>query len=110
MSRAVDASPKFNQTVKVKGLVLQTKNAPQGPKKIKIFVNRSSVGFEDVEDAEEPEAAQILELSEEQIVNGTVIPLRFVRFQSVSSLQVSTLSPLLSRHSLRSWVDCYRSS
>lgn len=69
-------------------MVLLGQNASQGPKKIKLLVNKADVTFEDVEDAEEPEVAQILELTEEQVSNGVPIPLRFVRFQSVTSLQV----------------------
>jgi hypothetical protein len=52
------------------------------------LVNHPSIGFEDVEDAVEPEAAQILELSEAQVKNGEKVPLRFVRFQNVNSLHV----------------------
>jgi PITH domain len=57
---------------------------------IKLLVNRNAIGFEDVEDAEEPEVAQILEISEDAIKEGRQIDLRFVRFQSVNSLHVST--------------------
>jgi hypothetical protein len=42
-----------------------------------------------VEDASEPDAAQVLELSREDVVEeGKRIFLRFVRFQSVNSLHV----------------------
>lgn len=57
---------------------------------IKLLVNRNAIGFEDVEDAEEPEAAQVLDLPEDVIKEGRPIDLRFVRFQSVNSLHVST--------------------
>ena len=60
----------------------------QAPKNIKLFVNRPSLGFEDVEDASEPEAAQVLELSNEDVKEGNRIVLRFVRFQTVNSLHV----------------------
>jgi len=36
--------------------------------------------------------AQVLELTEEQVTNGTPIPLRFVRFQAVSSLHIFVAS------------------
>jgi len=55
------------------------------------MVNRSSIGFEDVEDAVEPAVAQILDLTEEQVEEGQKIALRFVRFQNVNSLHVSPL-------------------
>ena len=48
-------------------------------------------GFEDVEDASEPEAAQVLELSSEDVEQGKPIQLRFVRFQSVGSIHVRML-------------------
>jgi hypothetical protein len=67
---------------------VQTADASQGPKLIKVLVNKGNATFEDVEDAQEPEVAQILELTEEQVRDGIPVPLRFVRFQSVSSLQV----------------------
>lgn len=82
----------FNQAVKVKSLLLHTagsQEGPKGPKLIKLLVNRPAIGFEDVEDAEEPEATQILEISEETVKEGSPIELRFVRFQSVTSLHVS---------------------
>jgi len=60
----------------------------QAPKDIKLLVNRPSLGFEDVEDASEPEAAQILELSNEDVKKGNRIILRFVRFQAVNSLHI----------------------
>lgn len=58
------------------------------PKLIKIAVNNPNIGFEDIESANEPQVAQILELTEEQVTNGSPIPLRFVRFQAVLSLHV----------------------
>jgi len=41
-----------------------------------------------VEDASEPDAAQVLELSPEDVSEGKRIFLRFVRFQSVNSLHI----------------------
>jgi hypothetical protein len=54
-----------------------------------LLVNRPSLGFEDVEDASEPDVAQVLELSKAEAEEGRRIPLRYVRFQSVNSLHVS---------------------
>jgi hypothetical protein len=88
----------FNQAVRVKSVVLHTANSLEGPKLIKLLVNRSAIGFEDVEDAEEPEAAQILELSEDSVKEGLPIDLRFVRFQSVNSLHVSEASGCVTEH------------
>ncbi|KAI0282139.1 PITH domain-containing protein [Russula aff. rugulosa BPL654] len=78
----------FNQAVRVKSLVLHTANSQEGPKLIKLLINRNALGFEDVEDAEEPEAALVQELSEDTVKEGEQIVLRFVRFQSVNSLHI----------------------
>jgi len=53
------------------------------------MANRSSIGFEDVEDAVEPAVAQVLDLTKEQVEEGQKIVLRFVRFQNVNSIHVS---------------------
>lgn len=82
----------FNQTVRVRSIVIKSANLPQAPKEIKILVNRQSVGFEDVQDAREPEVAQALELTEDQVKEGKQIPLRFVRFQTVNSLHIFVAS------------------
>jgi hypothetical protein len=70
--------------------LITSKEPSQAPKNVKLFINRQAIGFEDVEDAQEPEAAQVLELSTEDVKEGAApIKLRFVRFQSVNSLHVS---------------------
>ncbi|KAJ7043380.1 galactose-binding domain-like protein [Mycena alexandri] len=76
----------FHQTVRVRALVIKSSGGEQAPKRVKLFVNRPSLGFDDVQDAEEPEAAQVLDISEEDVKSGRPIPLRFVRFQTVTSL------------------------
>ncbi|ETW85649.1 thioredoxin-like protein [Heterobasidion irregulare TC 32-1] len=82
----------FNQVVRVRSIVIQSSILAQAPKSIKLFVNRPSLGFDDVEDAQEPEAAQVLELTEEQVKEGKPIQLRFVRFQAVNSLHIFVAS------------------
>lgn len=57
----------FIQTVRVRSISIAAKDLPNAPKVIKLFINRPSLGFEDVEDAKEPEASQIIELSEDDI-------------------------------------------
>ena len=96
------ANVQFNQTVRPRFLVLQTaaEHISQGPKLIKLFINRPAIGFEDVEDAKEPDAAQVIELTEEQVKEGKPIPLRFVRFQSVSILHVSVYLLSAFRHKM----------
>ncbi|KAF8503722.1 PITH domain-containing protein [Russula emetica] len=79
----------FNQAVRIKSIVLHTAtNSHEGPKLIKLLINKSALGFEDVEDAEEPEAALVQELTEDTVKEGRQIDLKFVRFQSVNSLHI----------------------
>ncbi|KAL1745435.1 PITH domain-containing protein [Schizophyllum fasciatum] len=82
----------FNQAVRIRSLVLHTANASQGPKLVKLFVNRPNIGFEDVEDASDGEVAQTIELTEDDVRSGKPIALRFVRFQSVNSLHLFVAS------------------
>lgn len=77
----------FNQTVKIRSIALQTANVVQAPKTIRLFINRPSLTFSDVEDADD--FVQEIELGEDDVREGKKISLRFVRFQSVTSLHVS---------------------
>ncbi|ESK90059.1 thioredoxin-like protein 1 [Moniliophthora roreri MCA 2997] len=81
----------FNQTVRVKSIIIKSEDTSKAPKLIKLTVNKPSLGFDDVADAKEPAVAQIFELSEED-VKGKPIQLRFVRFQSVNSLHIFVAS------------------
>jgi len=79
----------FNQTVRVRSIVIQSQSSLQAPKIIKLLVNRQSIGFEDVEDATEPNTcAQVLDLSKDDVITGKHVALRYVRFQAVNSLHV----------------------
>ncbi|KAF8522152.1 DUF1000-domain-containing protein [Hysterangium stoloniferum] len=82
----------FNQTVRVRSIILHTSTVSQGPKKIKLLTNKPALGFEDVEDQIEPEVAQVLELNEDTVKEGRHIPLRYVRFQTVNSLHIFVAS------------------
>ena len=73
----------------MRSIILQTSDSSHGPQKIKLLTNRPSLGFEDVEDQEEPAVAQVLEIPDDVINEGKHITLRFVRFQTVNSLHVS---------------------
>jgi len=79
----------FHQTVRIKALRVRSHEPSQGPLVVKVLVNQPSIGFEEVQDAQEPEVAQVVQLSEEDVRVGKLIPLRFVRFQSVNSVHVS---------------------
>lgn len=59
----------------------------QAPRKIKLLINRPTLGFDDVDDGE---VAQEFELTEDQVREGKKIPLRYVRFQAVNTLHVRT--------------------
>lgn len=84
------AMHQFNRRVRIRSIILHSADPQSGPKVIKLLVNRTAIGFEDVQDAEEPEVAQVLEVSDNTIREGQPIVLRYVRFQSVDSLHVST--------------------
>ena len=72
----------------MQAISIKANELAHAPKLIKIAVNNPNIGFEDIESANEPQVAQVLELTEEQVTNGSPVPLRFVRFQAVSSLHV----------------------
>jgi len=80
----------FNQTVRVRSISIQSSTAASAPKDIKLFINKPSIGFEDVESDED--ASQILSLTEGDVKDGKRIPLKFVRFQSVNSLHIFVAS------------------
>jgi len=82
----------FNQSVRVRSVVLQSSQPEQAPKTIKLIVNRPSLAFNDVEDANEKDFAQVIELSDVDVKEGRRVPLRFVRFQSVNSLHIFVAS------------------
>lgn len=73
----------------MRSIVLHTSNLDQAPRRIKVVVNRPNLGFADIEDAEEPEVAQVLDLGKDDVRDGKPVGLRFVRFQTVNSLHVS---------------------
>lgn len=69
----------------------------QAPKVVKVFINLPrSMGFDD---AERSEATQLLELADEDCKEDGLIPLRYVKFQNVQSVTVST-RPTEERESL----------
>ncbi|KAJ1309797.1 hypothetical protein OPQ81_006562 [Rhizoctonia solani] len=83
----------FNQSVRIRSIIIYTADAPHAPKAIKLAINRPALGFEDVESATEPDMAQVIkELSPDDIANSRRIPLRYVRFQSVRSLHIFVAS------------------
>uniref|UniRef100_A0A7S0YTQ9 PITH domain-containing protein n=1 Tax=Hemiselmis tepida TaxID=464990 RepID=A0A7S0YTQ9_9CRYP len=75
----------FNQTVKVHSISIKALDADKAPNQIKLFSNPIGLGFDS---AESDPGTQILDLTPEQVAEGTVVPLRFVKFQAVNSLAI----------------------
>uniref|UniRef100_A0A8D1G804 Thioredoxin like 1 n=2 Tax=Sus scrofa TaxID=9823 RepID=A0A8D1G804_PIG len=77
----------FNQPVKLYSMKFQGPDNGQGPKYVKIFINlpRSM----DFEEAERSEPTQALELTEDDIKEDGIVPLRYVKFQNVNSVTCS---------------------
>lgn len=73
----------FNQIVKIHSLRLNGP-ADKGPKTVKVFINQPKTL--DFESADSMEPVQTIELTPELLADGSVVPLRYVKFQSVSSI------------------------
>ncbi|KAG8910664.1 hypothetical protein FRC01_006203 [Tulasnella sp. 417] len=78
----------FNQVVRIRSIVIHTKEAAKGPKDIKIDINKPSIGFDDIEDAKEPAVVQEIAVPEDFVAEGKHVHLRFVRLQRVNSLHI----------------------
>lgn len=76
---------RFQKTVKLHSLSVKALNPDHAPTSLKIFVNPISIGFDE---AEAQTSTQTLELASDQVVDGAVIPVKFVKFQSVNSLTI----------------------
>lgn len=74
----------FNQPVKLHSLKVK---APEdkGPKTMKLFINQPHTL--DFDQADSMEAVQLLQL-EAKDLDGTLVPLRYVKFQNVQNLQI----------------------
>ncbi|KAF9928912.1 Thioredoxin-like protein 1, partial [Modicella reniformis] len=69
--------------VKLHSLKIVPKDVANAPKTIKLYVNRLSLGFDE---AESVEPTQVISLTEEHYQGNGLIPLRFVKFQNVTSI------------------------
>jgi len=75
----------FRSPVKINSIrVLGEMQDETAPKTIKVFQNKNHIGFSEAED-EEP--TQVLNLTEDHL-KGKAYELRFVKFQSVTTLQL----------------------
>jgi len=73
----------FNQAVKLHSLSVLAVDGDRAPKTLKIFTNKHAMDFQS---AESTPAVQELDLSADDVEKGTLIPLKFVKFQSVNSV------------------------
>ena len=71
----------------MRSLVFHTSDPSLGPKTVKVIVNKPNLGFEDFEN--DNAVTQVLEVTEEDLQESKKINVRFVRFQSVTTLSVS---------------------
>ncbi|KAL8572353.1 hypothetical protein ACOMHN_023122 [Nucella lapillus] len=75
----------FNQAVKIHSMRVEASNE-NGPKTIKVFINQPTTLDFDRADGMEP--VQQLELTAEDMREGAIIPLKFVKFQNVQNVTV----------------------
>ncbi|OWF41354.1 thioredoxin-like protein 1 [Mizuhopecten yessoensis] len=75
----------FNQSVKLHSLKIYGP-AENGPKTVKIFQNLPNTL--DFDKAENMEPTQTLELTPEDVMEGTLINLRYVKYQNVQSITI----------------------
>ncbi|XP_014669450.1 PREDICTED: thioredoxin-like protein 1 [Priapulus caudatus] len=73
----------FNQAIKLHSLKIKGP-AENGPKTIKMFVNQTRTLDFDSADSMTP--VQAIDLAEEDLMEGELIPLRFVKFQNVNNI------------------------
>lgn len=74
----------FSQVVKLHSLVVKAP-AEDGPKTLKLYVNRQSMGFSNVADFP---VTDTVVLSEEHLDGSQPLALKFVKFQNVRSLAI----------------------
>lgn len=74
----------FNQVVKIHSIAIE---APidNGPKTVKLFINRQAIDFND---AKNNESVQTIEFEPKHLAEGNPFELRFVKFQSVQSISL----------------------
>ncbi|KAJ7393800.1 Thioredoxin-like protein 1 [Desmophyllum pertusum] len=74
----------FNQAIKLHSLKIQGPDDGRGPKSIKLFTNLTK--SMDFDSAESFQAVFTLELTPDDLIEDVIIPLKYVKFQNVSSL------------------------
>jgi len=76
---------KFKQSVRLHSIALKSLEADKAPKKIKLFVNPVNMSFDS---AESDPCTQELDLTSDNVTEGSTVNLRYVKFQSVNSLSI----------------------
>ncbi|XP_074661371.1 thioredoxin-like protein 1 [Tubulanus polymorphus] len=79
-------SLEFSQPVKLHSLKMYAPDDGTAPKTIKLFTNRPQTL--DFDSAESMDAIQKIQLTPDDVKEGTLIPLRYVKFQNVSSVSI----------------------
>ncbi|KAF8977087.1 Thioredoxin-like protein 1 [Entomortierella lignicola] len=73
----------FNQAIKLHSIKIIPKDIAHAPKTIKLYVNKLTLGFEEADSVQE---TQTIVLSNSEYEGNGLIPLRFVKFQNVTSV------------------------
>ena len=72
----------FNQSVRISSLSFVAKNNAQAPKTIKLFVNSRALDFDRADSSVDTQTITLTPAD----LTGNPVPLRFVKFQDVSSI------------------------
>lgn len=75
----------FKSAVKLSGLKIKSTSLEGAPTSIKLFINKTNMGFDD---ANEEKPTEVLSLNPQDCYNGIDIPLTYVRYQFVSDITV----------------------
>eukprot|EP00286_Rhodomonas_abbreviata_P029621 CAMPEP_0181315684 /NCGR_PEP_ID=MMETSP1101-20121128/15505_1 /TAXON_ID=46948 /ORGANISM="Rhodomonas abbreviata, Strain Caron Lab Isolate" /LENGTH=172 /DNA_ID=CAMNT_0023422905 /DNA_START=8 /DNA_END=526 /DNA_ORIENTATION=+ len=76
---------RFKQAVRIHSISVKGLDADKAPKALKLFADPCNIGFDS---AESSAGTQVVTLTPEAVADGTVVPLRFVKFQSVNFLSI----------------------
>ncbi|CAB4390608.1 unnamed protein product [Rhizophagus irregularis] len=81
----------FNQAVKIHSIKLVPRDMEHAPKTIKIYANRLNIGFDETDSIEE---TQSINLTKTDYEKNDIIPLRFVKFQSITNIALFVMDNL----------------
>ncbi|KAI8369754.1 PITH domain-containing protein [Blakeslea trispora] len=73
----------FNQPVKLHSIQFKVPSVDHAPKTIKLYANRTVLGFDDTDSVKE---TQTIELKPEDFEQDAIVPLRFVKYQNITHL------------------------